>query len=389
MIEYPNALLRFAMHKILTHAIFHNIGGLLQAYALQQAMKKLGRKCCTIDYLQRDWCGWMSAQGPRAKLRYWCTLIRMLAGSRKEWTPRYLLPSLARPFKSRFLNLWKLDNRRKRFPKLADGSPFVVGSDQVWRAVYAREMETVPFFFLNFATKDQRKLSIAYAASFGSDEWEGTPEETEECARLLKDFKAVSVREHSGIRICREIFGVDAVQMPDPTLLLEAADYSRVIRRWWTRRLPKPFMAVYLLDETAEKRALTQAVAGSANLYPQQLTAHGDAARAMDRIPLSVPQWLRCMRDCECVLTDSFHGCVFAIIFNKPFVCLGNAGRGSARFDSLLSTFGLQDRLLTNPTPEQAVECMRTPIDWERVNAIRRSEQQRAFEFLKLHLEKN
>lgn len=377
------------MYPILTHAIFHNFGGLLQAYALQAAVQQLGFQCRTIDYLQRNWCDWMHAQGPRAKCRYWLTLVRMLLGSRKDWTPRYLYPYLAKPFKSRFMSLLPLDDNRKRISRLKDGRPFIVGSDQVWRGQYAREMESLPFFFLDFATQEQRRRSIAYAASFGSDEWEGTPEETAECARLIKEFKAVSVREHSGIRLCREVFGVEAVQMPDPTLLLEAADYSRVIRRWWTRRLPEPFMAVYLLDETAEKRALTQAVAGSATLYPQQLTAHGDATRAMDRIPLSVPQWLRCMRDCESVLTDSFHGCVFAIIFNKPFVCLGNKARGSARFDSLLGTFGLQERLLTNPTAEQVAECMRTPIDWERVNSIRHSEQQRAFTFLKQNLEKD
>ena len=107
----------------------------------------------------------------------------------------------------------------------------------------------------------------------------------------------------------------------------------------------------------------------------------------MDRIPLSIPQWLRCIRDSECVLTDSFHGCVFAIIFNKPFVCLGNASRGSARFDSLLGTFGLQERLLINPTPEQVANLMRNPIDWEQVNAIRSSEKQRALQFLKENLE--
>ena len=242
------------------------------------------------------------------------------------------------------------------------------------------------FYFLSFATQEQRKRSFAYAASFGTDEWEGTPEETEECARLIKDFKAVSVREHSGIRICREVFGVEAVQMPDPTLLLEPEDYSLIIHRWWTRRLPQPCMAVYLLDETDEKKPLTKVLAEQTGFYPQQLTAHPDAPRAMDRIPLSIPQWLRCIRDAECVLTDSFHGCVFSIIFNKPFVCLGNESRGSARFDSLLGTFGLQERLLINPTPEQISECLRTPIDWERVNNIRSSEKQRALQFLRENL---
>lgn len=377
------------MYRILAHAIFHNLGGLLQAYALQKVVQKLGFTCCTIDYLPQLEFSWLRLQGPRAISLYWLTYIRMLLGSRSDWFPRFLMPWRAKGFKSKFMKLCPLDGERKRLACLADGMPFIVGSDQVWRGVYAREMENLPFFFLSFATQRQRQRSIAYAASFGSDEWEGTPEETEECARLIKDFKAVSVREHSGIRLCREVFGVEAVQMPDPTLLLEPEDYTRVIRKWWTRRLPQPFLAVYLLDETEEKRELTRAVAAESQLYPQQLTAHGDAPRAMDRIPLSVPQWLRCMRDSECVLTDSFHGCVFAIIFNKPFVCLGNARRGSARFDSLLSTFGLQERLLTNPTADQVAQRMREPIDWARVNTIRRSEQQRAFDFLNQHLEKD
>ena len=387
MIECSSGCSQY-MYRILSHAIFANYGGILQAFALQEAMRKLGIACDTIDYTPHGWRDWLLKQGPKAKFRYWLTLAGILFCGKKEWIPRYLVPRRHTFFKKCFMRLFHLDWHYSQMKELCKVPGFIVGSDQVWRCEYVREMG-VPMYFLSFATQEQRRRSIAYAASFGADEWEGTPEETAECARLIKEFKAVSVREHSGIRLCREVFGVEAVQMPDPTLLLEAEDYSRVIRRWWTRRQPKPFLAVYLLDETAEKCALTHAVAGSAKLYPQQLTAHGDAARAMDRIPLSVPQWLRCMRDCECVLTDSFHGCVFAIIFNKPFVCLGNEARGSARFDSLLGTFGLQDRLLTAPTAEQVAECMRTPIDWERVNAIRHSEQQRAFDFLKQNLEKD
>lgn len=377
------------MYRILAHELYNNYGGILQAFALQKTVAGLGYHASNFDYLPRYLADATDVIGKRAKLRLWKSFVYRYIGKNTAPIVPFIGQHLFSPFKACFMNTWPLDMERQRLACTKRDKGFIVGSDQVWRGIYARGIESLPFFFLDFATQEQRRRSIAYAASFGLDEWEGTPEETAECARLLKDFKAVSVREHSGIRLCREVFGVEAVQMPDPTLLLEAEDYSRVIRRWWTRRLPVPFLAVYLLDETAEKCALTQAVAGSAKLYPQQLTAHGDAPRAMDRIPLSVPQWLRCMRDCESVLTDSFHGCVFAIIFNKPFVCLGNEARGSARFDSLLGTFGLQDRLLTNPTAEQVAECMRTPIDWERVNAIRHSEQQRAFDFLKQNLEKD
>ena len=374
------------MHHILTHAIFCNYGGILQAYALQAVVRKLGTSCSIIDYLPLDWEKWSSTQGIRAKLSYWRTLFYMLAGSRKKHFPRFLLPLRHIVFKKFFMHLTRPKKRPNWGDCFAGASSFIVGSDQVWRAVYARYLEDTPFFFLSKATEQQRQRSFAYAASFGSDEWEGTPEETVECTRLLKDFKAVSVREHSGIRICREVFGVEAVQMPDPTLLLEQSDYTRIIRRWWTRRLPHPSMAVYLLDETEEKNQLTQAVAEQAGLYPQQLTAHGDAPRAMDRFPLSIPQWLRCIREAECVLTDSFHGCVFAIIYNKPFVCLGNEGRGNARFDTLLETFDLEDRLITNATTEKVLQVLNTPINWKRVNAIHDSERERGINFLKENL---
>lgn len=285
------------------------------------------------------------------------------------------------------MRMWNLDLRRTELDGTKKSNiAYIVGSDQVWRCIYARNIESAPFFFLNFATLEQRQRSIAYAASFGSDEWEGTPEETAECARLLRDFKVVSVREHSGIRICRDVFGVKAVQMPDPTLLLEQEDYNRLIRRWRTKSTKTPFMAVYLLDETAEKTELVQGLSQCTGLYPQHLMPHPGAEKLMDRLPLSIPQWLRFIRDSECVLTDSFHGCVFSIIFNKPFICLGNENRGSARFDSLLGTFGLRDRLVTNYDKDAILQLLNTPIDWESVNEIRHSEQKRAIEFLEEHL---
>lgn len=374
------------MYRILTHPILSNYGGILQALALQHTISKCDRKAAIVDYLPLWLRSHLRSKGKKEKLRDWILLIRVLLGSATNQLPAYIVQYLFAPFKKVFMHTWQPDMQRKHLLNETDCA-YIVGSDQVWRAIYTRAIETAPFFFLDFATEAQRRRSFAYAASFGSEEWEGTPEETTECARLLKDFKAVSVREHSGIRICREVFGVDAVQMPDPTLLLEPEDYSRLIRRWWTRRLAQPSMAVYLLDETDEKKQIFLAAAEQANLYLQHLTPHGDAPKAMDRIPLSIPQWLRCIRDSECVLTDSFHGCVFSIIFNKSFVCLGNDARGSARFDSLLSTFGLQERLLINPSPEQVVKTLRTAIDWERVNNIRSREKQRALQFLKKNIE--
>lgn len=375
------------MYRILPHPIVNNYGGLLQAFALQQVLSKIGVKNQVINYFSRKWGIQQASENFRSKCRGIINLFKIILLARPIALPGMFSPLIFRAVKRRFMRMWNLDLRRTELDGTKKSNiAYIVGSDQVWRCIYARNIESVPFFFLNFATQKQRQRSIAYAASFGSDEWEGTPEETAECARLLRDFKVVSVREHSGIRICRDVFGVKAVQMPDPTLLLEQEDYNRLIRRWRTKSTKTPFMAVYLLDETAEKTELVQALSQCTGLYPQHLMPHPGAEKLMDRLPLSIPQWLHFIRDSESVLTDSFHGCVFSIIFNKPFICLGNENRGSARFDSLLGTFGLRDRLVTNYDKDAILQLLNTPIDWERVNEIRHSEQQRAIEFLKKNL---
>ncbi len=261
---------------------------------------------------------------------------------------------------------------------------FVVGSDQVWRCVYTRGMRGVPFFFLDFVSEEVRRRSISYAASFGTDDWEGTPDETTVCRKLLQQFKAVSVREHSGVKICREVFGVEAVQMPDPTFLVEERGYQHIIDSEKTHQREKPYIAAYVLDESEAPLRALHAVSDKLNLPIQHLLPHVDAKHRRDRFPISVPQWLRYMKECEFVVTDSFHGCVFAIIFNKPFVCLGNEGRGSARFDTLFQTFHLESRLATSSA--QAVAVAREPIDWAAVNAIHESERERGLAFLRENL---
>lgn len=373
------------MYHILTHPPASNYGGILQAYALQRALVGLDYDADIVDYTSRLQIA-MRPKGGRARLFSLLKLISAILGIGKRPVPSPYVSWFHRSFKKRFMRLFPLNDSRSNLSRLCDKAAFIVGSDQVWRGQYARTIESLPFMFLDFATTEQRRNSIAYSASFGSDTWEGTPEETAECARLLREFKAVSVREHSGIQICREVFGVDAVQMPDPTLLLNKADYDLLIREWHTSSHSQPFLTTYLLDNNPEKQALTHRLSQSMRWETQALLHVAGAPKLIDRVPLSIPQWLRFIRDSECLLTDSFHGCVFAIIFNKPFICLGNAQRGTARFESLLGTFGLLERMVVNPDVEQILKLASTPIDWERVNSIHNSEQKRAFDFLKNYL---
>ena len=99
----------------------------------------------------------------------------------------------------------------------------------------------------------------------------------------------------------------------------------------------------------------------------------------------SVTAWLRAFMDAEMVITDSFHGWVFSIIFNKPFWVIGNEERGLARFNSLLSMFELRNRLIK---ADRIPSDLSVPIDWNKVNATRKYWQEKSSNFLKTHLNK-
>ena len=259
--------------------------------------------------------------------------------------------------------------------KETDFDAIVVGSDQIWRPKYFLNIEHA---YLDF-TEGWNIQRIAYAASFGTDEWEYTPKQTTECARLLKCFDAVSVREKSGVKLCEEHFGVKAVHVLDPTMLLSAEDYIKLFEASDTPK-SKGNLLCYILDETSEKEALINSIAQETGLMPFRVNSRVEnyAVKLEERIQPPVEQWLRGFYDAEFVITDSFHACVFSILFGKPFVVIGNVGRGLSRFHSLLGIFGLEDKIMMDDA-----QCnIHTQIDWNGIIQILNNKRKAANEFL-------
>jgi len=93
-----------------------------------------------------------------------------------------------------------------------------------------------------------------------------------------------------------------------------------------------------------------------------------------------VEQWLQAFAEADVVVTDSFHGCVFSIIYRRPFVVIGNEDRGMARFDTPLDTFGLRDRLVAGG--DDAADKVCRPMDWDRVEARMEEMRRKSMEFL-------
>ena len=261
---------------------------------------------------------------------------------------------------------------------------YVVGSDQVWRPIYS---PCQPDFFLGFLPGEARMRRVAYAASFGTDKWEFSPKLAARCRALAGKFDAVSVRESGGVGLCRAHLGVAAEHVLDPTLLHGHEAYERLVGEAGEARSAGDFFC-YVLDRSAETEALKRSVAAELGVtafevMPRVPGAAPAGTPMADRVFPPVTAWLRAFMDAEYVLTDSFHGSVFSILFHRPFVALGNAGRGQARFRSLLGLFGLEDRLVTTGRAEDVVSKLREPVDWARVDGIKREWQVKSTEFLR------
>lgn len=325
---------------ILTLPLHTNYGGILQCYALQTVLRRMGHDVKVLTKRQYGFCYY---------------LIYPLAIC-KRLIKRYLLGidvdilraphELIRKNTDRFIRNYIYKYKFRRWtPDIAEKfDAIVVGSDQVWRPEYFHPIE---YAFLSFLGNSKVKR-ISYAASFGVDSCEYTEEQLNICSSLLKKFDAVSVREFSGVELCSNYFGVDAVQTLDPTLLLSADDYRCLMNNATT--IPsKGNMLVYILDKTDEKINLVNRIATEKGLTPFWLDSpdeQNEKSPLKERVKMSVEQWLRSFDDAEFVFTDSFHGCIFSIIFRKQFIAVGNKSRGLSRFNSLLRLFDLKERLI-------------------------------------------
>ena len=224
---------------ILTHPLYGNYGGMLQAYALVKILRDEGHDAYNLAFEPRSYRKVLHSPIRRAKERLRSFLLKHNLVFSDFKIPQILQIEMGQQFEKANVPKLFLGNTPAEQLKEYGVEAVVVGSDQVWRAAYARPMKSFPYFFLDFAPEEIRKSSISYAASFGTDTWEGSEEESKVCGQLLREFRAVSVRESSGIDICRDVFNVAAVRVADPTLLLRVEDYHHLIEQedTWSRRM--------------------------------------------------------------------------------------------------------------------------------------------------------
>lgn len=366
---------------IVTQPLIDNYGGILQAYALQKALQNEGHQAITLAHNGNN------RMTGRVFLSIGKQFIRKYIFRKKitDIAPLWMykkrnaeINRSIRLFLEKYIQLTPVINNFSFF-NASDFDAFIVGSDQVWRPAYNRY--NLHDMFLVFV-KDSSIRRISYAASFGVSDWEYSDKQTEMAKQELAKFSAVSVREKSAVILCKEHLHTDAQLVVDPTLLLNKEDYLKIIAENETTPSPgKLFCYCFSLSEY--KRSIISHIAEDQaliafdikNMVPHSPNYQGE-------IRLSVPQWLRSFSDADFIVTDSFHGTVFSLIFNKPFLVIGHPQRGLARFDSLLSMFALQDRYLSEGEPIRNEKIV-SPIDWERVNRLWEQHRREGLNFLR------
>jgi len=338
---------------ILTLPFNGNYGGILQTYALQSYLQKQGYE---VIHIYRDF--------PEKN-----KVLASLKDAVKFLLGRTVRSRIKRHYTFGFFKKY-VHPRTDRIRTLADLksinkngiTTIIVGSDQVWRksCIYG---DLKLNYFLDFA--DDRINRITYAASFGVDFWEFDELETKEINRLVHKFSAVSVREKSGLELCNKYLNIDAKYVIDPVMLLSPKDYINLINDEREERAEGDCL-VYLLDSTEEKRSIVNDIAKKFDY--ETYSVNGDVVKWGMPMKPRVTSWLRGFYDSKFVITDSFHGCLFSIIFNKPFLVIGNEKRGLARFFSVLGDFNLERRMILVKTDDY-IERVKEPIDWDETNS--------------------
>lgn len=359
---------------ILTFHCAHNYGAVLQCYALQEMLKNMGYKVEVIDY----------------RPEYLLAPYRKFSLSRFK---RSSLLSIAKVCVKEFLLLVKRIRRynafqtfiNKRFnlsPTVNDKSipsfydVYIMGSDQIWNPKITKGFDPVYFGFSDF-DKGNRKY-ISYAASMETKEVDKESKDFFE--KALMNFDAVSVRETQLKTLLQPLTGKNIELVLDPTLLADKKIWDAIAIR---PNINKKYILVYQVRYNVNTIRIARQLAKDINAEIIEVTSSlricfSNKSRQCE----SPEEFLGWIKNADCVVTTSFHGTAFSIIFNRPFYCIKLDDEFDTRSASLLKSLGLEYRFIDKKSTPTL-----SPIDYSVANERLSHLQIQSIDFLSKALE--
>lgn len=354
-----------------------NYGQQLQCYALQTYLKGLGHDAYLIRYM------------PTSHIPLWRRIARFIKyhlltpSGQKEKDKALAMVSQKNElnnvkrdfigFRAKYIVstdiVYHSIKELREYPPTAD--VYICGSDQVWNN--RLEDENTAGWFLDFGSPKTKRLS--YAASIGR---EIETKEYKTLVKYLKLFNAISVREQKANNLCHQLGFEKSIIAIDPTLLLCSSDYSALNSNIKLESSSKPYVFIYLLNirncgeiywnefnKLIQSDGFAVRVVASSGYLPAQNFLPG-----YQNEHATIPEWLSLIKHSEYVITTSFHGVVFCLLYHKPFyaVLLNNEySKGNDRIVSLLKSVGLNNRIISSNSDINSVKAAN--ISWEDVDA--------------------
>ena len=232
--------------------------------------------------------------------------------------------------------------------KKNDFDILMVNSDQTWRKF---DEHFYDYGFLRFA-KNWKIPKFVYGASLGFHNWRLTKKDEIIIKELLKDFTGISVREKGSIKLINKHLGINPISVLDPTFLINKKYYLELINNFTSDECPKnEYILVYVMNMNSNYKKYMKYASKKLNykIYKIKIRKKNLIERFIYGITKS-----------RAVITDSFHGTIFSIIFNKPFISFIRNAR--ERFFSLVKTFHINNRIFEkNQFPN--VNLLNTPLN--------------------------
>jgi len=310
-----------------------NYGALLIAYAMETIVRKLGYEPYTINYYKYVDMNY-NPQGPTWK------------------------------FREKYLNLYGFYyNKGDLYPLNNIFNIFIFGSDIIWEQI--RDY----VYFADWCIG--KKKLIAYAASFRT---KSMPKKDEYKKMCMQRFDSVSVREISGIDICKKYANIDAQVCIDPTLLLSPENYQKIIDEDNSEIPSKRYIGYYTFYKFSPYNVKTDLP-----LY--------DIFHDKNNKTRTFGQWLNMIKNAKCIITSSFHGVCFSVLYNVPFIYILKPQDDNERVYSLFKLLEIDEDCIVHSEEEITDDLINKNFDWSKINANRIKWRNSSIEWLREALE--
>lgn len=366
---------------IISLPLLYNYGGYLQCYALMETVRVLGHEVVFIQREKGEHDSFKKRSVNIIKTAFENIGLGQLVYLVEKMTNTglYYKTKNFRAFKKKYIKdvspYFSSSDAISSFCSKKNYNAYITGSDQIWRKYYTRSINDA---FLGFAPENS--IKIAYAPSFGTNEWEFDPEETNFIEKQLATFMAISVRENEGVNLLNGHVKLKTkvFHVLDPTFLISINKYLEIAKASKRRK----GILSYLLNNDSFKSLILDKVCSYYNeakfsvINPLTNTSKIAGAQGYP-----IEDWIAGFRDATCIVTDSFHATVFSIIFNKPFWVIENKQRGNSRLLDILELFECNDRFITSDTDIEYFDFGKS-VKWDKINNIKEQMKTKSMNFL-------